>query len=148
MLAGLLAVAVGLVVIGWQALAGDPGPSHGPSFSGMAVAFTLVYGASGAVLAWHEVAAVVRRVLVGIGLAQGVAALTATYADSATAAAPDWPAAGAAFWLSSWLWSPAYIAAAALLPLLLPDGRPVWRGAVWLSGAAVVLTAVSWALTP
>jgi two-component system, NarL family, sensor kinase len=147
-LAGLLAVAVGLVVIGWQALAGDPGPSHGPSFSGMAVAFTLVYGASGAVLARHGVATVVRRVLLGIGLAQGVAALTATYADSATAAAPGWPAAGAAFWLSSWLWSPAYIAAAALLPLLLPDGRPVWRWAVWLSGAAVVLTAVSWALTP
>jgi two-component system, NarL family, sensor kinase len=146
--AGLLAVAAGLVVIGWQVLGGGPGPTHGPSFSGMAVAFALVYGASGAVLAWHGVATVVRRVLLGIGLAQGGAALAATYADSAVAATPDWPVAGAALWLSSWLWSPAYIAAAALLPLLLPDGRPVWRWAVYFSGAAVAVTAVSWALTP
>jgi two-component system NarL family sensor kinase len=146
--AGLLAVAVGLAVTAWYVLGNAPGSSHGPSFSGMSLAFTFVYGSSGAVLAWYGVATVVRRVLLGIALTHGVAVSVAAYAVSALAAQPHWPAAHVAYWLGSWLWSPAYIAVPTLLPLLLPDGRPVWRWALHLSGLAIVVTAVSWALTP
>ena len=146
--AGLLAVAGALVMTAWHVLGSGPGSSHGPSFWGMSLAFAFVYGASGAVLAWYGVATVVRRVLLGIALTHGVAVLVAVYATSAMAAQPDWPAAQLAYWVGSWLWSPAYIAVPTLLPLLLPDGRPVWRWAVSLSGLAIVVTAVSWALTP
>jgi two-component system NarL family sensor kinase len=146
--AGLLAVALAAVLLVWELLWEDPAPSHGPSFSGMVLAFTFVYGATGAVLAAHGAAPVIRRVLLGIGLTHGLGGLCAAYADHALVAGSSWPHGELAQWLGSWLWSPAYIAVAVLLPLLLPDGRPIWRWSAWLAGAAVVLTAVSWALTP
>ncbi len=145
---GLSAVAAALGAALWRGL-GDLAPhTDGPTFLAMLLAFALVYGGAGALLAWWDAAPVVRRVLIGIGLTQGVVALATNYADAGLAAAPDWPGAHWALWLSLWLWSPAYVAVPVVLPLVLPDGRLVWRWSGWLAGAAVVGTAVSWALTP
>ena len=145
---GLLTVAAGLGVAVWELLDVAPGQSDGPSFVGMVLAFTLVYAAAGAVLAWHGAAPVVRRVLLGIAATQALGAVLGRYADTGLDAAQPWPGAELALWAGSWLWSPAYVAVPAVLPLVLPDGRPVWRWSAWLSGAAVVVTAVSWAITP
>jgi two-component system NarL family sensor kinase len=148
LVAGLVAVSLAVVLLVWELLWEDPAPSHGPSFSGMVLAFAFVYGATGAVLAVHGAAPVVRRVLLGIGLTHGLGGGCAAYADSALVAGSSLPYGELAQWLGSWLWSPAYIAVPVLLPLLLPDGRPIWRWSGWLAAAAVLATAVSWALTP
>jgi signal transduction histidine kinase len=145
---GLVAVLAALTGVGWRLLAGVEPQTDGPTFLAMQLAFSLVYGGAGALLAWWDAAPRVRRVLLGIGLAHGLISLVGTYADAGLAAGPDWPAASWALWLTLWLWSPAYVAVPVLLPLLLPDGHPVWRWSAWLAGAAVVATAVSWAVTP
>jgi two-component system NarL family sensor kinase len=145
---GLLAVGLGVTVLLWDLLAAVPGQSDGPSFSAMVIAFTVVYGAAGSVLAWFDAATVVRRVLLGIGLTHGVGGFAAAYSDRGLVPGSDWPLAETAMWLGTWLWSPAYIAVPVLLPLLLPDGRPIWRWATRLAVLTVVVTAVSWAVTP
>ena len=142
----LLAVACAVVVA--VAHVADDAPSDGPTWVGMVLAFTTVYAAAGAVLAWYGAAPVVRRVLLGIALTHGVAGVASAYASVAFDAAAPWPGGELALWLSSWLWSPAYIAVPVVLPLVLPDGRLVWRWTGWLAGAAVAATALSWALTP
>ena len=145
---GLTAVVVVLGAVVWRQLA-DAGPAtDGPTFLGMELAFAIVYGGAGALLAWADAAPVVRRVLLAIGLAHALCSLAGTYAEVGLAAAPSWPAAEWALWVALWLWSPAYVAVPVVLPLLLPDGRPVWRWSGWLAGTAVVTTAVWWAVTP
>ena len=145
---GLTAVVVVLGAVVWRQLA-DAGPAtDGPTFLGMELAFAIVYGGAGALLAWADAAPVVRRVLLAIGLAHALCSLAGSYAEVGLAAAPSWPAAEWALWVALWLWSPAYVAVPVVLPLLLPDGRPVWRWSGWLAGTAVVTTAVWWAVTP
>ena len=145
---GLAAVTTALLGLAWRLLAGTDRQTDGPTFLGMELAFALVYGGAGALLAWWGAAPPVRRVLACIGLTHGLSMLVGAYADAGLAATPVWPGAEWALWLTLWLWSPAYVAVPVLLPLLLPDGRPVWRWSAWLAGAAVVVTAVWWATTP
>ena len=145
---GLTAVTTALGGLAWRLLAGLEPHTEGPTFLAMEVAWALVYGAAGALLAWWDAAAPVRRVLLGIGLTHGISLLLGVYADAGAAAASPWPGAEWALWLTLWLWSPAYVAVPALLPLLLPDGRPVWRWSLWFAAAAIAVTAVSWALQP
>jgi hypothetical protein len=143
---GLLALVLAAVLA--VALLLDGPSSDGPTWSGMVLALTAVYGGAGAVLAWAGAAPVVRRVLLGIGLTCGLGGLASAYAGPALGPASDRPGAELALWLASWLWSPAYVAVPAVLPLVLPDGRLVWPWTRWLAGAAVAVTALSWALTP
>jgi signal transduction histidine kinase len=61
------------------------------------------------------------------------------------------PAGGAALWLASVVWLPAYFLLPTVLLLLTPDGHlpgPRWRPALWLSVAAIVLTTLSNATSP
>lgn len=148
LVAGLLAVVLAVGTALWNALVPSDGGHDGPTFSAMVLAFTGVYGTTGAVLAWHGVAPFVRRVLLGIALTQGAAGLATAYAHRALEATPAWPQGELALWLGSWLWAPAYVAVGAVLPLVLPDGRPVWRWSAWLSGVAVAWAGLSWALSP
>lgn len=146
--AGGAALLLAVTSLVWH-LTGTAEPAdHGPSFAAMPIAAAFGYGATATVLAWHGRARVVRRVLLGIGFAQGVASMAGLYADAGLAADERWPLTAGVFWLGSWLWSPAYVAVGALLPLVLPDGRPLWRPAAVLSGAAVGCTALWWALLP
>lgn len=147
-LAGSLVVVGLTVALALWALFGEQrtSSSDGPDYTALPLALAFAYGGTAAVLAARGAAPVVRRVLLAIAATQAVCALAAAYAD--VALAESWPLDETALWLSVWLWSPAYVAVPVLLPLVLPDGRPVWRWSPWLAGAAVVLTAASWALTP
>ena len=143
---GLLALVLAAVLA--VALLLDGPSSDGPTWSGMVLALTAVYGGAGAVLAWAGAAPVVRRVLLAIGLTSGLGGLASAYAGPALGPGSDRPGAELALWLASWLWSPAYVAVPAVLPLVLPDGGLVWPWTRWLAGTAVAVTALSWALTP
>ena len=60
-------------------------------------------------------------------------------------------AAGASLWLGNWLWVVGLVPAVSVVPLLLPDGRPLsprWRPAVGVGVASVLAAGVSFALRP
>jgi two-component system NarL family sensor kinase len=145
---GVLCLLLSVVGAAWQLLDAPPAPDDAPSFAAMPLAASFAYGLTATVLAWLGRARVVRRVLFGIALVQALTTIASTYADAGLAAADPWPLLREVHWLASWLWAPGFVAVGLLLPLVLPDGRPLWRPAAVLSGVAVVWAGVSWALTP
>lgn len=143
---GVAAVAAGLIGAALHAVNAGAGRELEPSFWLLSVLGAVAYGTTGAVLAARSRVVRVPAVLAGIGLGQGLARVFTEYALLG-----EVPLDGTAFWLGSWLWAPSYVASAALLPLLLPDGRLPsrrWRPALVLSVAAVSVQAIVWALTP
>ncbi|TCO45077.1 histidine kinase/DNA gyrase B/HSP90-like ATPase [Kribbella antiqua] len=139
---GGLAVLMGLVGAGLHAVNAAAGRTSEPSFWLMELAASVAYGLACLLLRATD-ANWIRLLLGLIGLTQGLALFSA---ELGLLTADSW-----ATWLGSWLWAPGYAAIAALLPLLLPDGRPAtrrWRPVLWLTCAAVVVTALTWALTP
>ena len=87
--------------------------------------------------------AALRLTVAGIALGSAVSVLASEWA---LAAPSTWM-----LWLGSWSWAPGYVAILTLLPALLPDGRvpsPRWRFLPVLGLAAVVVSGLSWALTP
>jgi two-component system NarL family sensor kinase len=145
---GVLAVLLATVCAGWYLVDAPAAPDDAPSFAAMPLAAALAYGTTGTVLAWLDRARVVRRVLLGIALLQALAAVTSSYADAGLAASDPWPFVREVYWVGSWVWAPAFVAVGVLLPVVLPDGRPLWRPAVALSAVAVALAGAAWALTP
>ena len=145
-LLGWLAVVTGLAGAGFHAANEAEGRTSEPSFWLMGLGASLAYGLAALLLRGAD-ARRIQLLLGGIGLAQGLALL-----------ASEWglldeqiPLRSWAVWLGSWLWAPAYAAIAAVLPLVLPDGRlpsSRWRPAMWLAVTAVLVTSVTWALTP
>jgi two-component system NarL family sensor kinase len=145
-LVGILAVGSGLVGAALHAVNAGAGRDVEPSFWLLSALGALAYGATGATLASRSVVRRVPELLGAIGLGQGLALLFREYALLG-----EVPLDQLALWLGSWLWAPSYIATAALLPLLLPDGflpSPRWRPALVLSLVALAAQAVSWALIP
>jgi signal transduction histidine kinase len=113
-------------------------------------------GAGGSGVLGAVVASARPRLLAGwlmllVGVCSGGVALATTLAAAAVATDPSSGLTAGAFWLSTWLWVPAYVPVAALLLQVLPDGRLPGRGwglAAGVGGLAVVLAPVGWALTP
>lgn len=142
-LAGALAALGGLAGAVLHAVNASAGRTVEPSFWLMQVAAALGYGLLGLVLR-HHAAVALRVTVVAIGLGAAVSLLAAEW----SMADPD---ATWMLWIGSWAWAPGYIAIIALLPQLLPDGRPVslrWRPAAWFGLGAVVVSAVTWATWP
>lgn len=143
---GVLAVGAGFVGAAMHALNAVAGRGVEPSFWLLSALGAIAYGSAGAFLAARSRVHHVPVLLGAIGLGQGMALLCREYALLG-----DVPLDWLALWLGSWLWAPAYIASAALLPLLLPDGAlpsPRWRPALVLSCVALAAQAVSWAVLP
>ncbi|QNN54353.1 sensor histidine kinase [Nocardioides mesophilus] len=117
-----------------------------PSFWLMGVAAAIGWG-SLAVALRASSAGLLRALVAGIGLAQGVAVLAAEVALAHPAGAlGEWAA-----WFGSWLWTPGYVAVVTVLPLLMPDGTLLsrrWRPLLLMALAAVGVVAAGWALTP
>ena len=145
-LTGIAAALTGLVGAVLHAVNTSAGRGIEPSFWLLSALGAVAFGCTGAVLARQGTVLVVPTVLALIGLGQGVSLVAREYA-----LAGAFPLDGFALWVGSWLWAPAYLAIAALLPLLLPDGQlpsPRWRPALVLSVVALLGQAVVWAVTP
>lgn len=145
-LPGLLAVLTGVAGAALHAVNAAAGRTVEPSFWGMGLAAAVGYGLLAVVLRDTEARAL-RRLVAGIGLAQGLSLLSSEWA----LLGPDVALGSWAAWLGSWLWAAGYVGLLAVLPQLLPDGRlmsPRWRPALWLGAAATAYTALGWALTP
>jgi hypothetical protein len=96
--------------------------------------------------------AVLRPLLLSLGLATGVLLTTGSYAEAGlqTSVGPL-PGDVWAAWLSSWLSIPTFFGATVMLLLLFPDGRlvsPGWRWAAVFAAAGVGSATVAAAFTP
>ncbi|NEM07137.1 hypothetical protein [Geodermatophilus normandii] len=125
-----LAMAVAALVL---ALTRVPDPDAATVAWGLA-------GAGGSGVLGAVVAASRPRLLAGwlmllVGVSSGGVALAATVAAALVPADPGSTVGAAAFWLSTWLWVPAYVPVVALLLQVLPGGRLPGRG--WAAAAAV-----------
>ena len=138
----MLAVLGGLAAAVLHAVNAAAGRTVSPSFWLMQVAAAVAYGVLTLVLRRAATAAL-RLTVAGIALGSAVSVLASEWA---LAAPSTWM-----LWLGSWSWAPGYVAILTLLPALLPDGRvpsPRWRFLPVLGLAAVVVSGLSWALTP
>ena len=145
-LVGVLAVGAGVIGAVLHVVNITAGRGVEPSFWLLSALGALAYGGVGAVLARRSRVPRIPLVLGAIGLGQALALVCREYALLGAV-----PLDQLALWLGSWLWAPSYIASAALLPLLLPDGflpSRRWRPAFALSIVALAAQAVNWALLP
>lgn len=143
---GALAVLGGLLGAGLHAVNAAAGRTSTPSFWLMSVTGAIAFGST-CLLLHRSDAGRVRALLGAIGLGQGLSLTALELARML----PDTGLRDATLWLGSWVWAPAYMAIAILLPFLLPDGRLPsrrWRPAWWWGVVTVGVVAVRWALTP
>jgi two-component system, NarL family, sensor kinase len=144
--AGVLAVLLGAAAAVLTVLAPPP------EFRYLAPTAAVAFGATAALVALRGRAAgasTAALILALVGLSFGISAVARTYV--VLALPRDLPLALPALWLGGWTFAPTLVVLAAVLPLLLPEGRlpsPRWRPALALSLVVVVANAVFWSLNP
>jgi hypothetical protein len=143
----LLGLATTLVLL----LAGDVQPGQTAAFDVVLAVALLTYPTVGVVIASRRPGNAIGWLFCAVGVPYALAAFSYAYATYALLTAPGFPGGDIAAWLSAWVQFPPLFGAPALLFLLFPDGRllgPRWRGAVWLTGVAMVGFAAAPALRP
>jgi hypothetical protein len=110
-------------------------------------ALTFSFPLVGVLIARRQPRNAITWILLGIGLAWSVGAVTEAYRDYALLTAPgSLPGGDVVDAASSWLWVPGIVPAGTLLILLFPDGRlpsPRWRWVVWLTVVSIVAVSVA-----
>ncbi|MBI4883610.1 MAG: hypothetical protein HY826_06085 [Actinobacteria bacterium] len=110
------------------------------------------YPLAGAIILTSRPGHSVGRVMLGVGLAAGLAAAAHAYATRAIVLDPgSLPFATAAAWLGTWVWALSGMPAMTILLLLFPDGRLCtrrWRPVMAVSVLAVASAAVGFGLAP
>jgi hypothetical protein len=104
------------------------------------VVLTSGYALVGALVATREPGNAVGWLLLVIAVAYGLPTLAEAYVRGGGRSGEV-----AAAWFASWSWSVWILVAGVFLPLLFPTGRlvsPRWRVAVWIGGAALVLSVI------
>jgi signal transduction histidine kinase len=118
---------------------------------GFGIAFALVMGGVGAVVAARRPSNPIGWIFCGIGVISGVLAFSTEYARWAVVDEGARPAGALyAAWLQEWLWIP-LVAGLAIVAGIFPDGRflsPGWRRAIWIATLAATVPTVMTALTP
>ena len=86
-----------------------------------------------------------------VGVCSGLVSIATVVAAVLLPSDPASTVGALAFWVSTWLWVPAYAPVPSLLLLVLPDG-PLpgrrWRAATGIAVVGNLLGPVAWALTP
>jgi two-component system NarL family sensor kinase len=116
----------------------------------MAVAGAVAYGGTGTWLSWARPGLNVAWVLLSIGVLCALSMVALEYGVLGLERT-GMPLADLSLWLGNWVWAVALLPVAAIVPLLLPDGRlPSTRWAFALGGGvlSVVAAGAQWALTP
>jgi signal transduction histidine kinase len=105
-----------------------------------AVVFALVFPFTGALVASRHPRNAVGWLMIGAPLFSILSEVTDVYARRALVISPgSWPAGDVASWISAWAWGP-LLGMAALLLLVLPNGRPASRRWTWLAYLAIAVT--------
>jgi signal transduction histidine kinase len=138
-------LALALAAIGMAEWAG--GDRQGGDWTWTLV-LTVVYASAGVPLATR--APRLGGIFLVIALSSSLALLSGQHADAVADGRLD-QLGGLAVWVSSWSWVPSYVLIAAVLPALLPDGRPLggrWRWAHRVGLAAAAVGVLGWAVVP
>jgi two-component system, NarL family, sensor kinase len=135
------AVAVALagvaVALGWRPTVGD---------WWLNLPLATGYPLAGAVILTSRPGHPIGRLLLGVGLAAGLAMASHQYAARGIVLDPgSLPFTSAAAWVGSWVWALGVLPVVTLLPLLVPDGRLLSRR--WRPVLAVALLAIACAVT-
>jgi hypothetical protein len=143
----LLAVATAVFLL----LAGDV-KGQNAAFDAVLAVVLLTYPTVGAVIATRQPGNAIGWLFCAVGVPFALTSFSYAYATYALVTVPgSLPGGQIAAWLSSWVQFAPLFGAPALLFLLFPHGRllgPRWRGAVWLTGLAMVGFAAAPALRP
>ncbi len=134
----------------WLAARDLPGAPEDPYRLAIAVG-ALAYGLTGAWLVAVRPALPTGRILLFVGGCLSLSHLALAYGVLALLGDASLPLGEPALWVGTWLWAPGYLVVAAVLPMLLPDGRLSsgrWRAALAFGVTAVVFSSVGWALLP
>lgn len=127
-----------------------PGAPEDPYRLAIAVG-GMAYGLTGAWLVAVRPALPTGRILLFVGGCLSLSHLALAYGVLALLGDASLPLGGPALWVGTWLWAPGYLVVAAVLPMLLPDGRVPpgrWRAGLSLGVTAVAFSSVGWALLP
>jgi signal transduction histidine kinase len=127
-----------------------PGPLDLPTLV-WGLAGATGFGGLGALVAVQRPRLAAGWLMVLVGLCGGAVALATVTAAAVLPGDPGSRLGGWAFWLSTWLWVPAYVPVPSLLLQVLPDGRlpgPRWRAGAVVAALACVLGPLGWAVTP
>jgi signal transduction histidine kinase len=120
-------------------------------FKGFAIAWSVVVGSVGAVLAARRPSNPIGWIFCGMGVVSGILALASEYARWALIEQGGDPAGGLlAAWIVEWIWIP-LIAGLGVVAAIFPDGRflsPGWRRATWATIAITLVPTVLIALIP
>lgn len=145
--AGVAAAALAAGALAWRvAQGGFPDPSA-ELWLYAEVAGALVYGLTGGLIAHrlrgaHQ--AIIGWLFVAVAWSFAISAFAAEYGSHALYQAPGSLPLGA--WISSlqgWAWRPGNVLVAAVIPVVLPTGRPAswrWAAVPWAGAAVLLLT--------
>src|SRR3984957_6637189 len=147
MLAGLSWAAAGLatsLAAGNALLA-----AYGHDLSGFLVPIALGYAWMGCVLLARRPGHPMAPLLCLIGLANAVSGFVFAYARYTVVHAPGaLPFSTAALWANTWDYAPAASLTGLVLPLVFPEGRLLWRPALWAALAFIPLLFAGMAFIP
>jgi signal transduction histidine kinase len=138
----LCALAAVFLVVGWRTpvLPTEFGPK------GYAIAWSLVVGGVGAVIASRRPSNPIGWILCGMGLLAGMIAAAVEYARWALIQESGGPPGGLyAAWIVEWIWIP-LLACFALIAAIFPDGRFLSRRWRWVTLVAFAATIIPTAL--
>ena len=131
------------VALGWQPAVGD---------WWLNLPLATAYPLAGAIILTSRPGHPIGRLMIGVGLAAGLAIATHQYATRAIVLDPgSLPFATAAAWIGSWMWALAAMPAMTILPLLFPDGRLLsrrWRPILAAAVVAVAAAVVGFGFAP
>jgi signal transduction histidine kinase len=145
--AALSAVATVFLVLAWE----TPLRPAEFGFKGFAIAWSVVVGSVGAVLAARRPSNPIGWIFCGMGVVSGVLALASEYARWALIDLGGDPPGGLlAAWIVEWIWIP-LIAALGIVAAIFPDGRFIssgWRRMTWAAIAVTLVPTLLIALIP
>jgi signal transduction histidine kinase len=137
------ALAAGAAVLGWQPEVGD---------WWLNLPLATGYPLAGAIILTCRPGHPIGRVLVGVGLAAGLAIAAHQYATRTIVLEPgSLPFGPSAAWLGSWLWALGAMPAMTIVPLLFPDGHLLsrrWRPVLAAAVLAVAFAVLGFGLAP
>ncbi|MGH2634762.1 MAG: histidine kinase [Actinomycetota bacterium] len=143
----LCAGAAVVLVLGWD----TPLLPNEFGVKGYGIAFSLVIGGVGAVIAARRPANPIGWIFCGLGVVGGVLAFATEYARWALIDQRGRPPAGlSAAWVEEWLWIP-LIGGLGIVAAIFPDGRflsAAWRRATWGAAGVALIPTVLNALIP
>src|SRR3990172_11218124 len=138
----LLAILVLAAVEVWMIAATLDRPSEQWGFRGYEAALGLSFGSVGALIAARRPENRIGWLLLGLSVVCAILGVVDQYPVLAEAANPQLPFAGAARWVSAWMWVIPAAGFVSFFPLIFPDGRllsPRWRLAVLFASAAIAV---------